>query len=92
MVHADSLNLTQSVDLKQYRDRVHALLVKQGTLMPWQRLVIVRLGSMAPIRGNALLWSPSWKARAGARTVKKRLFQKTSLVQLCITHFCELAR
>lgn len=92
LVHADALKLTESVDLKQYKDRVHALLVKQGTLMPWQRLVILRLGSMTPIRGNTLLWNPAWKARPDAKTVKKRLFQKTSLVQLCITHFCELAR
>jgi hypothetical protein len=85
VVFATAVPLTRWLNIKILRETMRGCLLTTSELGPFQDLVLVKAGSLAPLRGSVVVWCPDWLK--ATKKIKRRLYTKTMLVQITLERY-----
>ena len=84
---ADTLPLTRMWNVKALKELIIDYMQGTSLLGPFQYIELVKLGQNQVLRGSVKVWDPRWMAATRTRFTKRRIFVKTSLVQVKLDQF-----
>ena len=90
VAYANTVPLTRKLKVRDLKNMMSTYLRDAGSLGPFQSLHIIKIGTNRELHASTLVWNPTWRYQA--IRVRRRLFVKTSLIQLKLDRFFKVVR